>query len=77
MKANCRGLGIALETMLKFHRLASITTDVAKIADALEKSHLIEVSDDKTKIRRDPEVPMPENTLEYWQEIKKRTAYAV
>jgi lupus La protein len=63
--------------MLKFNRLAQITTDLTEIAAALEKSELIELSDDKTKIRRSPEVPLPDNTLEYWQEIKRRTAYVV
>ena len=70
-------LGISLETMLKFNRLAKISDDTAKIADALVDSKLIEVSDDKTKIRRSLDVPLPENTLEYWQEIKTRTVYVV
>lgn len=63
--------------MLKFNRLAQLTTDIAKIAAALEPSELLEVSEDKLKIRRSLEVPLPDNTLEYWQEIKRRTAYVV
>lgn len=63
--------------MLKFNRLSQLSQDVDKIADALQKSELIEVSDDKVKIRRSPEVPLPDNTLEYWTEIKRRTAYVV
>jgi hypothetical protein len=63
--------------MLKFNRLALLTTDTAKIAEALQPSDLIEVSEDKLKIRRSPDAPLPDNTLEYWQEIKRRTAYIV
>ncbi|CAD5209281.1 unnamed protein product [Bursaphelenchus xylophilus] len=66
---------IPLETMLKFNRLAKITTDLKVLADSLQESDLIEVSEDKSKIRRSQEVPLPENTLEYWQEIKRRTVY--
>jgi len=66
---------IELTTMLKFNRLSQLSKDVNQIAAALEKSELIEVSDDKAKIRRSPETPLPDNTLEYWQEIKRRTAY--
>lgn len=63
--------------MLKFNRLAALTTDLDLITAALKDSHLIDVSDDSAKIRRNPEVPLPENTLEYWQEIKRRTVYMV
>ncbi|KAI6201326.1 hypothetical protein M3Y96_00829800 [Aphelenchoides besseyi] len=66
---------IELTTMLKFNRLAKLTQDVKVLADALKDSKLIEVSEDDTKIRRSPEVPLPDNTLEYWTEIKHRTAY--
>ncbi|KAI6214998.1 hypothetical protein M3Y94_00333700 [Aphelenchoides besseyi] len=66
---------IELTTMLTFNRLAKLTKDVKVVADALKDSELIEVSEDGTKIRRSPEVPLPDNTLEYWQEIKHRTAY--
>ncbi|KAF7638700.1 hypothetical protein Mgra_00001782 [Meloidogyne graminicola] len=66
---------IPLSTMLKFNRLAALTKDIDNIAASLKNSHLIDISDDNLKIRRNPEVPMPENTLEYWQEIKRRTVY--
>jgi lupus La protein len=62
---------------LKFNRLSQLSQDVVQIANALQESELIEVSEDKAKIRRSPEVPLPDNTLEYWQEIKRRTAYVV
>lgn len=70
-------LGIELETMLKFNRLAKISSDINEIATALADSSLVEVNEDQNKIRRSPEVPLPSNTLEYWQEIKRRTVYVV
>jgi len=66
---------VPLDTMIKFNRLARITTDLVEIAKALQKSDLVEVSDDGTKVRRNPEIPLPEDTLEYWHEIKRRTVY--
>jgi lupus La protein len=66
---------VPLDTMIKFNRLAKLTTDLDEIAKALHNSNLVEVSDDSKKIKRNPEVPLPENTLEYWQEIKHRTVY--
>jgi lupus La protein len=63
--------------MLKFNRLAQITTDVTQIAAALEDSDLIELSDDKTKIRRSPEFPLPDKTNEFWLDIVQRSVYVV
>jgi hypothetical protein len=63
--------------MLKFNRLAALATDIDDIAAALRDSHLIDLSEDSQRIRRNPDVPLPENTLEYWQEIKRRTVYMV
>ena len=40
--------------MLKFNRLAKLSTDQNHIAEALKKSRLMQVSDDGTKIRRNP-----------------------
>uniref|UniRef100_A0A915CV15 La-related protein 7 n=1 Tax=Ditylenchus dipsaci TaxID=166011 RepID=A0A915CV15_9BILA len=66
---------IPLETMLKFNRLAKLSEDINEIANALKISSLMEVSEDNSKIRRSQDHPMPDNTLEYWQEIKRRTVY--
>ncbi|KAK0427789.1 hypothetical protein QR680_010427 [Steinernema hermaphroditum] len=66
---------VTLETMIKFHRLSQISTDKEEIAQALATSELIDVSDDNTKIRRSADIPIPENSLEYWQTIKNRTVY--
>uniref|UniRef100_A0A1I7Z471 Lupus La protein n=1 Tax=Steinernema glaseri TaxID=37863 RepID=A0A1I7Z471_9BILA len=66
---------VTLDTMLKFKRLAQISSDKEEIAQALATSELIDVSDDNTKIRRSADIPVPENSLEYWQTIKNRTVY--
>lgn len=61
--------------MLKFNRLKQLCDDTEKLANVLHDSLLIHVSQDNTKIRRNPEIPLPENSLEYWQEVKNRTVY--
>lgn len=66
-----------MDVMLKCNRLAKLTKDPKQIADALSSSSLIQVSDDATKIRRNPEIPLPENSLEYWQGLKKQSVYIV
>lgn len=66
---------VPILTMLKFNRLAKLSTDQNHIAEALKKSRLMQVSDDGTKIRRNPLAPLPEDTLEYWNEVRKRTVY--
>ncbi|CAB3410871.1 unnamed protein product [Caenorhabditis bovis] len=68
---------VPLTTMLKFNRLAAISSDVEKIANAVKNSmsEIVSISEDKQKIRRNPENPLPENSLEYWQKIKHRTVY--
>uniref|UniRef100_A0A915PRA1 Uncharacterized protein n=1 Tax=Setaria digitata TaxID=48799 RepID=A0A915PRA1_9BILA len=66
---------IQLTTMLKFKRLAQICSDSTIISESLKHSKLMQVSEDGTKIRRNPEVLLPENSLEYWQIVKRRTVY--
>lgn len=63
--------------MLKFNRLASISNDVNELAEALKNSDLVEVNENKGSIRRSIEYPLPDNTLEYWLEVKRRTVYVV
>ena len=55
--------------------MKQVTTDKKLIAEALAPSTLIDVSDDGEKVRRNPDVPMPDNSLEFWNEIKTRTVY--
>merc|ERR1719391_899645 len=64
--------------MLKFKRLSELSKDEKVIVDALKQSKagLLEVSEDGSKIRRDPAIPLPENTEESRKLLEARTAYA-
>ncbi|XP_061698112.1 lupus La protein [Syngnathoides biaculeatus] len=68
---------VTLETMLKFNRLKSLTCDANVIISALQKSTrgLLEISEDKTKIRRSPEKPLPELNDEYKDAVKHKSVY--
>jgi len=69
---------VSMDTMLKFKRLAELSQDKAEIIAALKKSKagLIVVSEDGSKIRRDPAIPIPENTEESRKLLEARTVYA-
>uniref|UniRef100_G1PUB9 La ribonucleoprotein n=1 Tax=Myotis lucifugus TaxID=59463 RepID=G1PUB9_MYOLU len=68
---------VPLEIMIKFNRLNRLTTDFNVIVEALSKSkaELMEISEDKTKIRRSPNKPLPEVTDEYKNDVKNRSVY--
>jgi len=68
---------VSMETMLKFKRLLEISSDKDVITSALKKSKadLMEVAEDSTKIRRNPEIPLPENTVESKAALEARTVY--
>ncbi|XP_040296488.1 lupus La protein [Bufo bufo] len=68
---------VPLETMIKFNRLNKLTTDFDKILAALKKSKtgLLEIDEEKTKIRRSPDKPLPEVTEEYKNAVKSRSVY--
>ena len=66
---------ISLETMLKFNRLAQLTTDTAKIVAALEESKLVELNEEKTSVRRNPERKLPVDDELYRANLKARTCY--
>lgn len=68
---------VPITVLLTFKRLSALSTDSNIIADALMKSDngLVEVSEDKLKIRRHPERPIPEHNEERRKEIMSRTAY--
>lgn len=68
---------VTLETMLKFNRLKILTSEAAFIVEALQKSKsgLLEISEDKTKIRRNPSKPLPENSEEYRDALKHKSIY--
>lgn len=69
---------VSMATMLNFKRLSDLTKDTAVIVAALKnsKAGLIAVSEDNSKIRRDPSIPLPENTEESRKALEARTAYA-
>merc|ERR1719350_2292222 len=64
--------------MLKFKRLSDLSKDEKVNVEALKQSKagLLEVSEDGSKIRRDPAIPLPENTEESRKLLEARTAYA-
>jgi len=68
---------IALSVMLKFNRLAQMSKDETVVADAVSKSTsgLMEVHEDKTKIRRNPERKIPEFDSNWKEDVQKRTLY--
>lgn len=69
---------VTMETMLKFKRLSDLSKDEKAIVEALKQSKagLLELSEDGSKIRRDPAIPLPENTEESRKLLEARTAYA-
>jgi len=69
---------VTFEVLLTFKRLAALSEDKNIVAEAMAKSTsgLIEVSEDKEKIRRHPNHPIPEGNDEYRKEVMSRTAYA-
>lgn len=62
-----------------FCRLKSITTESSVIVTALQKSKtgLVEISEDKTKIRRSPDKPLPDFNDEYKDAVKHKSVYMV
>ncbi|CAH2066011.1 unnamed protein product, partial [Iphiclides podalirius] len=69
---------VPLDVLIKFNRLAKLSTDAEVIANALAKSTsgLLEISDDNKKVRRNPELPIPEMNEERRKELSSRTIYA-
>ena len=67
---------VAMETMLKFQRLAQLSKDSAEIIKSLKKSStgLMEVDEEKARIRRSPSKPLPENEI-VQKEQAKMTVY--
>lgn len=61
------------------HRLKSLTTESNVIVAALQKSKtgLLELSEDKTKVRRSPDKPLPELNDDYKDAVKHKSVYMV
>ncbi|KAG7197396.1 hypothetical protein KM043_018500 [Ampulex compressa] len=66
---------VPMTVMLNFKMLAAMSTDVDVILKALESSDLMEVSEDRKKIRRSPKHPLPVYNEEYRKAQEAKTAY--
>lgn len=66
---------VPMSVMLTFKMLASMSKDVDVILKAIESSDLMEISEDKKKIRRSPKHPLPVYNEEYRKAQEARTAY--
>lgn len=68
---------VPVDVLLTFKRLKALSEDKKVIVDAIEKSDegLIEISEDREKLRRHPERPLPEQNEETRKEIYGRTVY--
>ena len=62
---------------MTFKRLNALSGDKEVIVKALRKSssNLLEISECETKLRRNPEKPLPEINDEYTQELNERTLH--
>lgn len=69
---------IEIAVLLTFKRLKQITEDAQAIADAIVKSNsgTVQLSEDKLKLRRHPDNPLPEFNETRRKELQARTAYA-
>jgi len=66
---------VPMTVMLNFKMLASLSKNVDVILKALETSELMEISEDKKKIRRSPKNPLPEFNEGYRKAQEARTVY--
>lgn len=68
---------VSLELLLTFKRMQVLTTDPEVACAALDTSDegLVEISEDRKKVRRHPERPLPEQNEETRKECISRTAY--
>lgn len=66
---------VPMTIMLNFKMLASMSQEPDVILKAIELSKLMEISEDKKKIRRSPKCPLPIYNEEYRKAQEARTAY--
>lgn len=69
---------VDISVLLTFNRLKTITEDAKAITDAVDKSPngTVQVSEDRLKLRRHPDNPLPEFNETRRKETQARTAYA-
>lgn len=70
---------VFVERFYSLPRLKSLTSESSVIVAALQKSKtgLLEISEDKTKVRRSPNKPLPELNDEYKDALKHKSVYIV
>uniref|UniRef100_A0A069DU10 Putative rna-binding protein la n=1 Tax=Panstrongylus megistus TaxID=65343 RepID=A0A069DU10_9HEMI len=68
---------VPLATLLTFNRLSNLSKESKDIVEALEKSTsgLVEIHDSKEKIRRSPQMPLPEMNEDRRKQLMERTVY--
>ncbi|KAH0951684.1 hypothetical protein HN011_012258 [Eciton burchellii] len=66
---------VPMTVMLNFKLLANLSKNVNVILKALETSDLVEISQDRKKIRRSSKHPLPEFNEEYRKAQEARTVY--
>lgn len=66
---------VPMTVMLNFRQLTKLSTNIDVILKALEDSDLIEISEDRKKIRRSPKHPLPEYNEEYRKTQEAKTIY--
>lgn len=66
---------IPMTIMLNFKLLASMSQDVNVILEAIKSSELMEISEDRKKIRRSPKHPLPVYNEEYRKAQEVKTVY--
>jgi lupus La protein len=72
------GKWIPFSVLLTFNRLKALSEDAKIVAETMLKSShgIIEVSEDREKVRRHPDNPLPEFNEARRKELMGRTAYA-
>uniref|UniRef100_A0AC34F105 Uncharacterized protein n=1 Tax=Panagrolaimus sp. ES5 TaxID=591445 RepID=A0AC34F105_9BILA len=66
---------IPFDKLLACNRIKKLTLDKDVIAAALKNSEICEVSENGTKIRRNPAFPVPEYNHNFLKDLHDRTAY--
>jgi len=67
---------VSLDVMLKFQRLANLSTDKDVIIKAAKNSKIVETNEEKQEIRRNPSLPLPEWNEETKKANIPKTVYA-
>lgn len=66
---------VPMTVMLNFKQLINLSNNIDVILKALEASDLMEISEDRKKIRRSPKHPLPEYNEQYRKAQEARTIY--